>query len=431
MQIKNATLRVGRRELIAMVVGVLLYSSISWFSNFSHLANAFGADIRPSVAVPIFFGFVFGPIVGFVTGAFGNILNDIISYGLPPNPEALAAGNIAFAFYLNWQIGNGLTGLIPGLMALYHRRYADLNELVQAALYIIAGTCVGIGFAALADIPLPGWTLQRTIDEQFLPIVQHNLLNALIIVPILLFNYSRLDIRSVRWLESRLLRRLVLTLVVSAAVPTFLLGSFLYQQENADNQSLLFKLVFVIIITLLFTVVSAALMAQSLLRPLLQLIGAASQMETSTLPRSEASRLKNTPFTDEVGQLSSIFGRMAEEVIDREASLKRQVESLKIEIDQSKQLKQVAEITENEFFRELQTKAKTMRQRDKHPALNVDAGAAPDGAAPPEETVPMPSPQIAAERNEAEETHERLPSPPELSDTALDNAPSTSDIRSA
>jgi len=63
-------------------------------------------------------------------------------------------------------------------------------------------------------------------------------------------------------------------------------------------------------------------------------------------------------------KLSQLFGRMAEQVIEREAGLKRQLESLRIEIDQTKQSKQIAEITDSDFFRDLQLKAKTLRNRD-------------------------------------------------------------------
>ncbi len=47
----------------------------------------------------------------------------------------------------------------------------------------------------------------------------------------------------------------------------------------------------------------------------------------------------------------------------REASLRQEIAKLKIEIDESRRAKQVAEITESKFFQDLRTKAKEMRER--------------------------------------------------------------------
>jgi energy-coupling factor transport system substrate-specific component len=364
MPTQNATLRLGRRERIALLAGILLYAAATYLTNVPQFSNAFGTDIRPAVAIPMFFGFVFGPIVGFGTGALGNFLHDVIAYGVPQNPQALADGNLILAFYLNWQIGNGLLGLIPGIMALYHRRYYSLGDLLHACVYIVTAVIVGIGFAALVDIPVAGWTFQQTLQDQFQPIVRHNLLNSLVIVPILLYNYARLDLKSINWTASGLLRRFLVAIFMSALVPTVLLGYFLIQQGNSIGTTVIVQIGFVAFVTLLFTIVSAALMAQSLLRPLLKLTSAAAQMQAGKLSRERAAELRDTPVTDEVGQLSSLFGKMAEQVIEREVTLKRQVESLRIEIDQVKQSKQVSEITDNEFFRDLQSKARTLRQRE-------------------------------------------------------------------
>lgn len=48
----------------------------------------------------------------------------------------------------------------------------------------------------------------------------------------------------------------------------------------------------------------------------------------------------------------------------REASLRQEIAKLQIEIDETRRSRQVAEITESKFFRDLKTKAKEMRDRD-------------------------------------------------------------------
>lgn len=64
---------------------------------------------------------------------------------------------------------------------------------------------------------------------------------------------------------------------------------------------------------------------------------------------------------DEVGQLARVFSRMAVEVQAREQKLKQEIQKLKIEIDEKKRAKEVNEIVDTEYFRDLQKKAKDMR----------------------------------------------------------------------
>jgi predicted nucleic acid-binding Zn-ribbon protein len=54
---------------------------------------------------------------------------------------------------------------------------------------------------------------------------------------------------------------------------------------------------------------------------------------------------------------------MAEEVKAREQRLKQQVVALRIEIDETKRVSQVAEITENEHFKQLQKKIQKLKEQ--------------------------------------------------------------------
>ena len=65
---------------------------------------------------------------------------------------------------------------------------------------------------------------------------------------------------------------------------------------------------------------------------------------------------------DPLGQLARVFRRMVHEVRTREENLKRQVHELRIEIDQSKQAQKVAEITESDYFKSLNTQADSLRR---------------------------------------------------------------------
>ena len=56
---------------------------------------------------------------------------------------------------------------------------------------------------------------------------------------------------------------------------------------------------------------------------------------------------------------------MAVQVQLRETKLKRQIEELNIQIDEQKKARQVAEITETDYFQNLRSNAQGMRDRFK------------------------------------------------------------------
>lgn len=374
----NASLRFGRRELFVSITGIILYGSVAWLSNFSGLAGALGVDIRPAVAIPMALGFIYGPIVGFVSGMFGNFLGDLLQgyIALSGYPPGDATGNLVrdvlAAYYIHWHIGNGLSGFIPGILALYHRRYRTLSDLVQVVIYIVAATSIGMLYPVLVDLwVFPDYPLSESFTQVFLPVFRHNTLVGILLVPLLLYNIQRIELRRFNWVRSGLLRQLLLAVFLAALIPTLLLGFFLAQGEGtaAASSGVLVQLGVTIVLTLFYTTANAMGLAQTFSRPLLRLTEAAQKMQHGQLTSAGAQDLRNTAGDDEIAQLSRLFGTMAQEVIEREARLKQQLEVLKIEIDQAKQSKQVAEITDNEFFRDLQAKARTLRSREQGMSL--------------------------------------------------------------
>jgi methyl-accepting chemotaxis protein len=108
---------------------------------------------------------------------------------------------------------------------------------------------------------------------------------------------------------------------------------------------------------------AGALIAQRLSRPLLRLTSAARLMEEAQLSSEQATALTRTPENDEIAELSRVFGRMAREVIQREIGLRSQVQVLTVLIDEAKRGKEVAEITESEYFQSLAQRSKEIRAR--------------------------------------------------------------------
>ncbi len=78
-------------------------------------------------------------------------------------------------------------------------------------------------------------------------------------------------------------------------------------------------------------------------------------------------------FPDEMSELARAFIVMVDKVGDRERTLVRQVQVLKVEIDEKKRQQAVVEIVESDFFADLTAKAGAMRRK-------VKALDEPDGA---------------------------------------------------
>ena len=82
--------------------------------------------------------------------------------------------------------------------------------------------------------------------------------------------------------------------------------------------------------------------------------------------------------TDALGVLARSFVRMAEEVRAREEALRRQVRELTIEIDEARQARRVAEITDSDYFRSLRGRAAELRRaahggsRARRSAISID-----------------------------------------------------------
>jgi two-component system, cell cycle response regulator len=89
-------------------------------------------------------------------------------------------------------------------------------------------------------------------------------------------------------------------------------------------------------------------------------IHAAEAVEAGTFEPGSLSGVASRD--DALGNLARVFSRMAEEVRAREERLRRQVQELRIEIDEAKQARRVAEITESDYFRHLRDQAGELRK---------------------------------------------------------------------
>lgn len=97
-------------------------------------------------------------------------------------------------------------------------------------------------------------------------------------------------------------------------------------------------------------------------RPLITLAAAAERVGEGNYD-VEFSELISERFKDEIDTLAYVFEIMVAKVQKREQKLLRQVARLRIEIDETKQQSEVAQIVETDFFKQLQSRADNLRAK--------------------------------------------------------------------
>lgn len=119
---------------------------------------------------------------------------------------------------------------------------------------------------------------------------------------------------------------------------------------------------FVIAYTGFFAVIY--LFSKYVTRPIVSLTGVANRIAEGDY-QQDLTKISVSRFPDEINTLAGVFAIMIDKVRVREENLKKRVEELRIEIDEVKRQKQVDEIVESDFFRDLQVKARDMRERSR------------------------------------------------------------------
>jgi len=111
-------------------------------------------------------------------------------------------------------------------------------------------------------------------------------------------------------------------------------------------------------------VAAAVLLARRLSQPVGVLTAAAVRIEANE-PVDDGELARIGRSGDDVGRLARVFAKMAEQVAVRERKLREQVKALKVEIDHERRQRAVDEVTDTDFFRDLQGRAAEMRRRAK------------------------------------------------------------------
>ncbi len=180
---KKSIWRFGTREVVYAAIGAALYAVLGYATNMLQLPGAGNVAIRPAVVVPMFFGIAFGPIVGFITGFVGNVLSDLLS---------------GWGFWFWWDLGNGLMGFIPGLIAAQIVDYRATKSMVMGVVFVVLAAIGGMGVASVSEMWVSGADINTVVFANFIPASMSNIINGVILLPILMVAYAAVSKRSGR-----------------------------------------------------------------------------------------------------------------------------------------------------------------------------------------------------------------------------------------
>ena len=180
---KKSIWNFGTNQVVYAAIGAALYAVVTWAFNMWQIPGAGNVGIRPAIVIPMFFGIAFGPIVGFITGFVGNILADMLS---------------GYGFWIWWDLGNGIIGLIPGLFSAMIFKYNETKSIILGELSVLLGSGIGMGVAALSERWVSGADMNTVIFGNFIPAFLTNLVWGLILLPVLMIAYAAIVQRSGR-----------------------------------------------------------------------------------------------------------------------------------------------------------------------------------------------------------------------------------------
>lgn len=150
-----------------------------------------------------------------------------------------------------------------------------------------------------------------------------------------------------------------LTRYQGVVVVSVRLREFLAPLERLATQSFLSLLLIGVGVVLISLIV-----ARSITKPIRALVSAAHALKHDQFDEFDPRVLRRyAQGSDDMAELAQVFLEMAQAVEQRQDQLEEELSELKIEIDQEKRKKSVAEITSTDYFQDLRQRAQQLRQR--------------------------------------------------------------------
>lgn len=181
MEQQDSSWSITTRVIVYAAIGAALYAVFNWISFGFVIPGTQEVSVRPHYGLLTFFGFAFGPVVGFLTGLVGNILGDFLSnYG-------------AFTSW-HWSLANGLAGLFAGVLGVWFagRASSTGNRALWAAVAGVLATIIGFVAIFLGLIVTPEMSFNAILTTEYLPVILSNSIAAAVVTPILVLAWEPL-----------------------------------------------------------------------------------------------------------------------------------------------------------------------------------------------------------------------------------------------
>jgi energy-coupling factor transport system substrate-specific component len=170
---------ISTRVIVYAAIGAALYAVFNFISFGIAVPWSNAVSIRPHYGLLIFFGFAFGPVVGFLTGFIGNVVGDQLT------------GWGAFTSW-PWSLANGVAGLVAGLFPLWmaSRMTTSSNKALTAAVAGVVATIIGFLLIFIELVTQQEMGFNAILTTEYIPVIIVNSIAAAIVTPILVFAWE-------------------------------------------------------------------------------------------------------------------------------------------------------------------------------------------------------------------------------------------------
>lgn len=341
--------------VLTVLVGAVLYGSLNTLLSHVLIPGAEIISLRPQLVIPVTVSLLLGPIPGGLIGLLGNFFGDLLSgYGFS---------------YWHWSLANFLIGFFPGMVRWFNiRSIKKVNEFGWVLIFIVLGNLAGLfeGFW-IHHLLYREYSIRSILYEWYLPaVISNTFLLMLLMPPILVIcRYLKMNIETRIMFYVLLFSILIISfyMIFSLAIDFQLIDNNRNGGRELFSKMLITKIRWLGILLILIVLAGGFLgffFSKKYMQPLNLVVEAANRLKTGAWV--EGSRIEVSRATDDMNNLISVFNSMATEIHQREVLMKTAIRELEMKIDTAREEKLVSEITETEFFRNLEQKSKQLKQ---------------------------------------------------------------------
>lgn len=179
MDQQDSSWSITTRVIVYAAIGAALYAVFNFISFGFVLPGTQEVNVRPHYGLLTFFGFAFGPVVGFLTGFIGNVVGDFLT------------GWGAFTSW-HWSLANGVAGLLAGVLGVTFagRASSGGSRALWAAVAGVIATVIGFIVIFLGLVVTPEMSFNAILTTEYIPVVIANSIAAAVVTPILVLAWE-------------------------------------------------------------------------------------------------------------------------------------------------------------------------------------------------------------------------------------------------